>query len=115
MYTYAAIMERVPFANGSPNKGTDVPALQDLAREMRVAIAGSDFKTGQTMMKTLLAPGLKARLLGLNGWYSTNILGNRDGEVLADPGSFKSKEVSKLGVLEQILEPETYPQLRDLF
>lgn len=111
MYTYAALRERVPFANGSPNRGTDLPALQDLAKEMRVAICGSDFKTGQTMMKTLLAPGLKARLLGLSGWYSTNILGNRDGEVLADPGSFKSKEVSKLGVLEQILEPETYPTL----
>lgn len=111
MYTYAAIMERVPFANGSPNRGTDIPALQDLAKEMRVAISGSDFKTGQTMMKTLLAPGLKSRLLGLSGWYSTNILGNRDGEVLADPGSFKSKEVTKLGVLDQILEPETYPQL----
>lgn len=111
IYTYAAIRERVPYANGSPNRGTDIPALQDLAREMRVPIAGSDFKTGQTMMKTLLAPGFKARLLGLNGWYSTNILGNRDGEVLADPGSFKSKEVTKLGVLDQILEPETYPSL----
>lgn len=111
IYTYAAIKERVPYANGSPNRGTDVPALQDLAREMRVPIAGSDFKTGQTMMKTLLAPGFKARLLGLNGWYSTNILGNRDGEVLADPGSFKSKEVTKLGVLDNILEPETYPDL----
>lgn len=111
IYTYAAIKERVPYANGSPNRGTDIPALQELARELRVPIAGSDFKTGQTMMKTLLAPGFKARLLGLNGWYSTNILGNRDGEVLADPGSFKSKEVTKLGVLDQILEPETYPSL----
>lgn len=111
IYTYAAIMERVPYANGSPNRSVEVPALQDLAREMRVPIAGSDFKTGQTLMKTLLAPGLKARLLGMNGWYSTNILGNRDGEVLADPGSFKTKEVSKLSVLDQILDPETYPSL----
>jgi myo-inositol-1-phosphate synthase len=101
----------VPYANGSPNLSVQVPALQQLAREMRVPIAGSDFKTGQTMMKTLVAPGLKSRLLGLSGWYSTNILGNRDGEVLADPGSFKTKEVSKLSVLEQILEPETYPSL----
>jgi myo-inositol-1-phosphate synthase len=111
IYAYAAIMERVPYANGSPNLSVQVPALQQLAREMRVAISGSDFKTGQTMMKTLIAPGLKSRLLGLSGWYSTNILGNRDGEVLADPGSFKTKEVSKLSVLEQILEPETYPTL----
>ncbi len=111
IYTYAAIKERVPYANGSPNRSVEVPALQHLAREMRVPICGSDFKTGQTLMKTLLAPGIKARLLGLNGWYSTNILGNRDGEVLADPGSFKSKEVTKLGVLDQILEPQTYPEL----
>jgi len=111
MYAYAAIMERVPFANGSPNRSVEIPALQQLAREMRVPIAGSDFKTGQTLMKTVIAPGLKARLLGIAGWYSTNILGNRDGEVLADPGSFKTKEVSKLSVLEQILEPETYPTL----
>ena len=111
IYTYAAIKERVPYANGSPNRSVEVPALQMLAREMRVPLCGSDFKTGQTLMKTLLAPGLKARLLGLNGWYSTNILGNRDGEVLADPGSFKSKEVSKLGVLDQICEPEKYPDL----
>lgn len=111
IYAYAAVMERVPYANGSPNLSVQVPALQQLAREMRVPIAGSDFKTGQTLMKTLIAPGLKARLLGLAGWYSTNILGNRDGEVLADPGSFKTKEVSKLSVLEQILEPKTYPSL----
>lgn len=111
IYAYAAIRERVPYANGSPNRSVEIPALQDLAREMRVPIAGSDFKTGQTLMKTLLAPGLKSRLLGLNGWYSTNILGNRDGEVLADPGSFKTKEKSKLSVLDQILEPETYPSL----
>jgi myo-inositol-1-phosphate synthase len=111
IYTYAAIMERVPFANGSPNRSVELPALQELAREMRVPICGSDFKTGQTMMKTVVAPGLRSRLLGLSGWYSTNILGNRDGEVLADPGSFKSKEVTKLSVLEQVLEPETYPSL----
>jgi len=111
IYAYAAIMERVPFANGTPNRSVELPCLQQLAREMRVAISGSDFKTGQTLMKTLLAPGFKARLLGLNGWYSTNILGNRDGEVLADPGSFKSKEVSKLSVLHDILEPEKYANL----
>ena len=111
IYAYASLMERVPFANGSPNRSVEIPALQALSREMRTPIAGSDFKTGQTLMKTVLAPGLKARLLGLSGWYSTNILGNRDGEVLADPGSFKTKEVSKLSVLEQILEPEVYPKL----
>jgi len=111
IYAYAAIKERVPYANGSPNRSVEIPALQELARELRVPISGSDFKTGQTFMKTLLAPGLKSRLLGMSGWYSTNILGNRDGEVLADPGSFKTKEVSKLSVLEQILEPETYPSL----
>lgn len=111
IYAYAALKERVPYANGSPNRSIEIPALQELARELRVPISGSDFKTGQTFMKTLLAPGLKSRLLGMSGWYSTNILGNRDGEVLADPGSFKTKEVSKLSVLEQILEPETYPSL----
>ena len=111
IYAYAALKERVPYANGSPNRSVEIPALQELARELRVPISGSDFKTGQTFMKTLVAPGLKSRLLGLSGWYSTNILGNRDGEVLADPGSFKTKEVSKLSVLEQILEPETYPSL----
>ena len=111
IYTYAALKERVPYANGSPNRSVEIPALQELAKELRVPVCGSDFKTGQTFMKTLLAPGLKSRLLGLSGWYSTNILGNRDGEVLADPGSFKTKEVSKLSVLEQILEPETYPSL----
>lgn len=111
IYAYASIKERVPFANGSPNRSVECLALQELAREMRVAICGSDFKTGQTLMKTILAPGLRSRLLGLNGWYSTNILGNRDGEVLADPGSFKSKEISKLGVLEEILEPKSYPEL----
>ena len=111
IYAYAALMERVPYANGSPNRSVEVPALRDLARELRVPICGSDYKTGQTLMKTILAPGLKSRLLGLAGWYSTNILGNRDGEVLVDPGSFKSKEVSKLSVLDQILEPEAYPSL----
>jgi len=111
MYAYAALQERVPFANGSPNRSVEMPFLQAHAKEMRTPIAGSDFKTGQTLMKTIIAPGLKARLLGLAGWYSTNILGNRDGEVLADPGSFKTKEVSKLSVLDQILEPETYPSL----
>jgi myo-inositol-1-phosphate synthase len=111
LYAFAAIMERVPYANGSPNRSTDIPALQELARELRVPISGSDFKTGQTLMKTVVAPGLRSRMLGISGWYSTNILGNRDGEVLADPGSFKSKEVSKLSVLEQVLEPEEYPSL----
>jgi len=111
IYAYAAIKSRVPYANGAPNLGVDTPALQELAREMRVPIAGKDFKTGQTLMKTMIAPGLKARLLGLHGWYSTNILGNRDGEVLDDPDSFKSKEVSKLSVLESILQPDKNPKL----
>jgi myo-inositol-1-phosphate synthase len=111
IYAYAAIKSRVPYANGAPNLGVDTPALQELARELRVPISGKDFKTGQTLMKTIVAPGLKARLLGLNGWYSTNILGNRDGEVLDDPDSFKSKEVSKLSVLESILQPDKNPDL----
>jgi myo-inositol-1-phosphate synthase len=111
IYTYAAIMEGVPYVNGAPNLSVETPALQKLAEEKGVPIAGSDFKTGQTLMKTIVAPGLKARLLGIAGWYSTNILGNRDGEVLQDPDSFKSKEVSKLSVLESILEPERYPDL----
>ncbi len=111
IYAYAALKEGVPFANGAPNLTVDMPAMQELARQNGVPISGKDFKTGQTFMKTLLAPGLKARLLGLNGWFSTNILGNRDGEVLDDPESFKSKEVSKLGVLEYILQPEKYPDL----
>lgn len=111
IYTYAALMEKVPYANGSPNQSVELPALQDLARKNGVPIAGSDFKTGQTLLKTALAPTFKARLLGLNGWYSTNILGNRDGEVLDDPGSFKSKEITKLSVLEHILQPEVYPSL----
>ncbi|MFW6202011.1 MAG: inositol-3-phosphate synthase [Gemmatimonadota bacterium] len=111
LYAWAAIMEGVPYANGAPNLTVDVPALQELARERGVPIAGKDFKTGQTMMKTILAPGLKARMLGLEGWFSTNILGNRDGAVLDDPDSFKTKEASKLGVLGYILQPELYPDL----
>jgi myo-inositol-1-phosphate synthase len=111
VYAWAALKEGVPFANGAPNLTVDVPALQQLAKKAGVPIAGKDFKTGQTMMKTVLAPALKARLLGLQGWFSTNILGNRDGEVLDDPGSFKTKEVSKLSVLEHILQPELYPDL----
>ncbi len=111
IYSWACMKERVPFANGAPNLCVDFPAAWDLARECRVPVAGKDFKTGQTLMKTILAPGFKARMLGLAGWYSTNILGNRDGEVLEDPDSFKSKEVSKLGVLEHILQPDIYKQL----
>lgn len=111
IYTYAALRERVPYANGSPNISVEVPALQELAIEMGTPIAGSDFKTGQTLMKTVVAPGLRNRLLGVSGWYSTNILGNRDGEVLDDPGSFKSKEVSKTGVLTDIFSAEKYPDL----
>jgi myo-inositol-1-phosphate synthase len=111
IYAYAALQMGVPFANGAPNLTVDVPALLQLSREKGVPIAGKDFKTGQTLMKTMIAPGLKARMLGINGWFSTNILGNRDGEVLDDPESFRSKEVSKLGVLDQILEPEVYPDL----
>jgi myo-inositol-1-phosphate synthase len=111
LYAYAALMEGVPFANGAPNLTVDIPALVSLANDRRVPICGKDFKTGQTMVKTVLAPMLKARMLGLNGWYSTNILGNRDGEVLDDPDSFKTKEESKLGVLESILQPALYPEL----
>ncbi len=111
LYAYAAIMEGVPFANGAPNLSCDVPALEQLAREKGVPIGGKDFKTGQTMVKTVLSPMFKARMLGVAGWYSTNILGNRDGEVLDDPESFKTKEESKLGVLEYILQPQLYPEL----
>ncbi|MGH9657953.1 MAG: inositol-3-phosphate synthase, partial [Bryobacteraceae bacterium] len=111
MYAYAALKSGVPYANGAPHLTVDVPALMDLARERNVPICGKDFKTGQTFMKTLVAPGLKSRLLGVSGWFSTNILGNRDGEVLDDPGSFKSKEESKLSALEQILQPDLYPEL----
>jgi len=111
IYAYAALMSDVPFANGAPNLSVDIPAMTELAQRRGVPIAGKDFKTGQTLMKTLVAPGLKARMLGLRGWYSTNILGNRDGEVLDDPENFKTKETSKLGVLGTILQPETYPEL----
>jgi len=111
LYAYAALMEGVPYANGAPNLSGDIPALESLAVERGLPIAGKDFKTGQTLMKTILAPGLKARMLGLDGWFSTNILGNRDGEVLDDPESFKTKEESKLGVLEHILQPKLYPEL----
>jgi myo-inositol-1-phosphate synthase len=111
IYAYAAIKSHIPFANGAPNLTADVPALTQLAQELGVPLCGKDFKTGQTFMKTLLAPGLKSRMLGLHGWYSTNILGNRDGEVLDDPESFKTKEESKLSVLEYILQPEMYPEL----
>jgi myo-inositol-1-phosphate synthase len=111
IYAYAALRKAVPYANGAPNLTVDVPALIELAMEQRVPICGKDFKTGQTLLKTILAPGFKARLLGMSGWFSTNILGNRDGEVLDDPESFKSKEVSKLGVLETILQPAEYPDL----
>jgi len=111
LYAYAAIMEGVPYANGAPNLSADFAALENLAVEKGVPIGGKDFKTGQTLMKTILAPGFKTRMLGLNGWFSTNILGNRDGEVLDDPESFKTKEVSKLGVLEHILQPDMYPDL----
>jgi myo-inositol-1-phosphate synthase len=111
LYAYAALMENVPFANGAPNLTVDIPVLERLAEDRRVPIGGKDFKTGQTMMKSVLAPAFKARMLGLSGWYSTNILGNRDGEVLDDPESFKTKEESKLGLLEHILQPELYPEL----
>ncbi len=111
IYAYAAIRSGVPFANGAPNLTVDIPALTELAEKNGVPVCGKDFKTGQTLMKTILAPGLKSRMLGLDGWYSTNILGNRDGEVLDDPESFRTKEESKLSVLEQILQPEVYPEL----
>jgi myo-inositol-1-phosphate synthase len=111
IYAYAAITARVPFANGAPNLSVDIPALVEMAKRNNVPIAGKDLKTGQTLMKTILAPGFKARMIGVRGWYSTNILGNRDGEVLDDPESFKTKEESKLGVLQYILQPELYPDL----
>jgi myo-inositol-1-phosphate synthase len=111
LYAWAAIMENVPFCNGAPNLSVDLPCLLELANQRGVPISGKDFKTGQTWMKTIIAPGLKARMLGLAGWYSTNILGNRDGEVLDDPASFKTKEESKLSVLHTILQPEKYPVL----
>jgi myo-inositol-1-phosphate synthase len=111
IYAWAALKEGVPFANGAPNLTVDIPALLQLAKKNGVPLAGKDFKTGQTLLKTTIAPMLKARMLGLQGWFSTNILGNRDGEVLDDPGSFKTKEVSKLSVLEHILQPKLYPEL----
>ncbi len=111
IYAYAALRSGVPFANGAPNLTVDIPALLELAEQTRMPICGKDFKTGQTLMKTILSPGLKARMIGLDGWYSTNILGNRDGEVLDDPENFKTKEESKLSVLEHILQPEVYPDL----
>ncbi len=111
IYAYAAIQCGVPYANGAPNLSADIPALIQMAKRKKVPIAGKDFKTGQTLMKTIIAPGLKARMLGLKGWFSTNILGNRDGEVLDDPYSFKTKEESKLSVLEYILQPDLYPEL----
>ncbi len=111
IYAWACIKEGVPFANGAPNLTVDFPAAHELAREHGVAIAGKDFKTGQTLMKTIMAPGFKARMLGVRGWFSTNILGNRDGEVLDDPDSFKTKEMSKLGALDYILQPKLYPTL----
>ena len=113
IYAYAALSEGVPFGNGAPNLTVDIPALLELAKQNKVPVSGKDFKTGQTLMKTVLAPAFKARMLGVSGWFSTNILGNRDGEVLDEPMSFKSKEVSKLGALEYILQPELYPDLYD--
>jgi myo-inositol-1-phosphate synthase len=116
IYAYAALSEDVPFGNGAPNLTADIPALLELAKKNKVPVSGKDFKTGQTLMKTVLAPAFKARMLGVAGWFSTNILGNRDGEVLDEPMSFKSKEVSKLGALEYILQPELYPDLyRDFY
>ncbi|MGN7985892.1 inositol-3-phosphate synthase [Pedobacter sp. 22226] len=111
IYAYAALKLGIPFANGAPNLTVDIPALIELAKETNTPIAGKDFKTGQTLMKTILAPGLAARSLGVNGWFSDNILGNRDGLVLDDPDNFKTKEVSKLGVLEDIFKPEVNPDL----
>src|SRR5437879_11304791 len=111
VHAYAPLSKRILFANGAPNLTVDIPALTELAQEKRIPICGKDFKTGQTLMKTIIAPGLKARLLGLRGWFSTNILGNRDGEVLDDPAAFKTKEESKLSVLEYILQPDLYPDL----
>lgn len=111
IYAYAAMLEGIPFANGAPNLTVDTPVMVQLSNELGVPICGKDFKTGQTLLKTVIAPMLKARMLGLAGWYSTNILGNRDGEVLDDPESFKSKEESKLGVLDTILQPELHPEL----
>jgi myo-inositol-1-phosphate synthase len=116
VYAYAALKMKIPYINGAPHMTTDCPALMELANQNQVPVAGKDFKTGQTLMKTIIAPGLHARLLGVSGWFSTNVLGNRDGEVLDDPESFKSKEVSKLGVLDTILKPDVYPELyKDIY
>ncbi|MGH9327741.1 MAG: inositol-3-phosphate synthase [Terriglobia bacterium] len=116
IYAYAALKSGVPFANGAPNLTTEIPALLELAQKKGMPVCGKDFKTGQTLMKTIIAPGLKARLLGIRGWFSTNILGNRDGEVLDDPASFRTKEESKLSALEYILQPELHPELyKDLY
>jgi myo-inositol-1-phosphate synthase len=116
IYAYAALSEGVPFANGAPNLTVDAPALIELSKKNAAPVCGKDFKTGQTFMKTILAPAFKARLLGVRGWFSTNILGNRDGEVLDDPQSFKTKEESKLGSLDYIFQPELYPDLyKDLY
>ena len=111
VYAYAALMKGIPFVNGAPNLTVDIPALEVLARDRGVPICGKDFKTGQTLVKTAIGPMLKARMLGMDGWFSTNILGNRDGEVLDEPANFKTKEESKLGVLEYILQPDVYPEL----
>jgi myo-inositol-1-phosphate synthase len=111
VYAYAAIREGIPYANAAPNLSADIPALLELAQRTHAPLAGKDLKTGQTLLKTIIAPGLKARLLGVAGWYSTNILGNRDGEVLDDPESFKTKEESKKSVLDYILQPNLYPDL----
>jgi len=111
IYAYASLAAGVPFANGAPNLSVDIPALVEMAKRNKVPVAGKDLKTGQTLMKTIIAPGFKARMLGVRGWYSTNILGNRDGEVLDDPESFRTKEESKLGVLQHILQPGLYPEL----
>ena len=111
IYAYAALKEGIPFGNAAPNLTVDIPALLDLANQTHSAVAGKDLKTGQTLIKTIMAPGLKARLIGVRGWYSTNILGNRDGEVLDDPESFKTKEESKKSVLDYILQPDLYPEL----
>ncbi len=111
VYAYAALKEGIPYANGAPNLTVDIPALMELAQQNGSPVTGKDFKTGQTLIKTVIAPGLKARLIGIKGWYSTNILGNRDGEVLDDPESFKTKEESKKSVLDYILQPDLYPEL----
>jgi len=116
IYAYAALKSGIPFINGAPNLTVDIPAMRELADLMNMPVCGKDFKTGQTLMKTIIAPGLKARMLGVQGWFSTNILGNRDGEVLDDPDSFKTKELSKKGSLDFIFQPDVYPELyKDLY